>query len=456
LQKAVSGLHPDRSLDWARDVIEAMKLRAGLLLERAQGAYTFPHRTFQEYLAGAHLSSQENFAEKATQLVEAGALWREVTLLAVGRLVYFAGDKDKPLALVGELCPQQSTDDEAAWRKARLAGDVLVEIGLNRVKDSELGKHLGGHVRERLTELVKKGRLSAVERVRAGNTLAQLGDPRFRADAWYLPDDPMLGFIEIPAGTFLMGSDKEADSDAFDHELPQHEVELPTYYIGRYPVTVAQFRSFVEDSGHEPGDPDCLRGVPNHPFVWVSWHEAMAYCEWLTEKLRVWESGSVGAREENERFWQALRDGRLRVTLPSEAEWEKAARGIEGLIYPWGNKADPQSANYADTGIGSTSPVGCFSLGQSPDGCEDMSGNVWEWTRSLWGEEWDKPEFKYPHDPKDGREDANAPDQTLRVLRGGAFHDGPGYVRCASRYRDLSSLRDLDVVGFRVVSAPFS
>jgi len=88
-------------------VIEAIRLRAGLLLERAPEVFTFPHRTFQEYLAGAHLAAQADFARQASRLSEQGALWREVILLAVGRLVYLAGDTDKPLALVGELCPRR-------------------------------------------------------------------------------------------------------------------------------------------------------------------------------------------------------------------------------------------------------------------------------------------------------------------------------------------------------------
>jgi predicted NACHT family NTPase len=114
LQKALAGLHPEGSLDWAQQVIRAMKLRAGLLLERAPEVFTFPHRTFQEYLAGAHLSAQADFARQSGHLAAEGAVWREVVLLAVGRLVYLSGDIEKPLALVGELCPAQVVDDETA------------------------------------------------------------------------------------------------------------------------------------------------------------------------------------------------------------------------------------------------------------------------------------------------------------------------------------------------------
>ena len=365
LVKALAGLHPEGSLDWAGRVVGVMKLRAGLLVERRPEVYTFPHRTFQEYLAGAHLAAQSDFARQATALAEEGALWRQVILLAVGRLVYLGGDMDKPLALAGELCPARLHDDVLAWRKAWLAGEVLVEIGRQRVGDSTLGSDLLDRVRHRLVDLLAANALSPVERAEAADTLALLGDPRFRPDAWYLPDDALLGFVEIPAGPFTMGSDPDLDKYARKEELPQHELVLPTYYIGRFPVTVAQFRTYVEAGGRRPEDPDSLRDLPTRPIRWVTWYEALAYCEWLTATLRGWEHTP-------EPLASLLRVGddegrRWRVTLPSEAEWEKAARGADGRRYPWGNDGDPGRANYDETGIGSTSAVGCF-----PNGSESL------------------------------------------------------------------------------------
>ncbi len=260
------------------------------------------------------------------------------------------------------------------------------------------------------------------QRVSAGNALGYLGDPRLREDAWYLPDDPMLGFVEIPEGKFLMGSDPKRGQYAQDDGQPQHEVTLPTYYIARYPVTVAQFQAFVKTSGYKPADENSLRGVPNHPVIRVSWYDAVAYCDWLSDALKNWKDAPQVLAEK-------LRANQWHITLPSEAEWEKGARGIDGRIYPWGNKFDPDKANTHEVGLGTTSAVGCFPAGAGPYGVLDMSGNVWEWTRSLWGKKAETPDFKYPYVSADGRENLNAPNDVLRVVRGGSFYHFKGYAR---------------------------
>jgi energy-coupling factor transporter ATP-binding protein EcfA2 len=220
LHKTLMELHPDKSWDWAHEVVEVMKLRAGLLVERIPEVYAFPHRTFQEYLAGAHLSSEPDFAQQAARLAKEGAYWRDVILLGVGRLVYLTGDTAKPLALVAELCPAALADTDIAWRQVWLAGEVLLEIGLNRVNDSALGRELGERVRRGLVSLLSNGSLTPVEQASAGDTLAAIGDPRFHVDRWYLPDEPMLGFVEIPDGPFRIGSDQKRDSQAFGREAP--------------------------------------------------------------------------------------------------------------------------------------------------------------------------------------------------------------------------------------------
>ena len=198
---------------------------------------------------------------------------------------------------------QAGSISDETWREAVTAGKSLLESGPD----------VGTLLRETqgwLVALLRSGALSSSERVEAGNILAEIGDPRFRADAFYLPDEPLLGFVEIPAGSFMMGEGQQ-----------RHEVTLPTFYIGRYHVTVAQFRAFVEESGVEPGTPDTLRGRANHPVVWVSWYEARKYCEWLTRKL-AGLSLKDDMTEREQLFWQRLRRGSAVVTLPSETEWE--------------------------------------------------------------------------------------------------------------------------------------
>jgi len=148
LQNALMKLNND-DRNWAHRMIEVMKLRAGLLVERLPEVFTFPHRTFQEYLAGAYLADQKDFATRAAKLAtEAGAIWREVILLAVGKLVYKDGDTGKALLLVAELCPEALPATETGWRNVWLAGDALLEISVRRVeRESKFARSMLQRVR---------------------------------------------------------------------------------------------------------------------------------------------------------------------------------------------------------------------------------------------------------------------------------------------------------------------
>jgi formylglycine-generating enzyme required for sulfatase activity len=266
------------------------------------------------------------------------------------------------------------------------------------------------------------------------------GKQRFDLIHWFLPDDKTLGFIHVPAGTFWMGS-----NDLSEDESPLHEIGLPDYWISRYPTTVEQYRVYAEES-----DAIVLQTTERHPMVHVSWEDALRYCEWLNEKL---VSFSKRRKRQSDLF-RGLETGKLRVILPSEAEWEKAARGTDGRIYPWGDDFDPQKLNIDETGIGTTSPVGSFPRGASPYGIHDMAGNVWEWTRSIIGEWDDKKgelihEYNYPYVPNDGREDLRKNSKFMRVIRGGSFAHDRSDTPCAYRGWDQIDLRS-DTIGFRV------
>jgi formylglycine-generating enzyme required for sulfatase activity len=184
-------------------------------------------------------------------------------------------------------------------------------------------------------------------------------------------------FILIPAGTMIMGSDPARDHDAQTDEIPAHTLDITDFYIARYPVTNAQYRKYVEDTGHRPPlfwkDGAMPAGLEEHPVVGVSLQDAVAFCAWAR--------GKTG----------------LPVRLPTEAEWEKAARGTDGRLYPWGDQWEKGRCNSREAKLGATSPVGQFSpAGDSPYGVAEMGGNVQEWLISIFG--------PYPYDPADGRE----------------------------------------------------
>ncbi len=226
----------------------------------------------------------------------------------------------------------------------------------------------------------------------------------------------------VPAGVFTMGSDKSRDQQAYDDETPQYPVEVDGFAIGQHPVTVAEYACAVQAKA--VGEPEKIADVdwatqqthPDHPVVCISWKDAMAYVRWLA-KL----TGQP---------WR----------LPTEAEWEKAARGTDGRIYPWGDTFDKARCNTGESGIGTTTPVGSYSSGESPYHVQDMAGNVLEWTSSVY-----KP---YPYTVSDGREDENSTEN--RILRGGSWFINQQHARAAYRLSD--SPRNFVVgVGLRLV-----
>jgi len=253
-----------------------------------------------------------------------------------------------------------------------------------------------------------------------------------------------------------MGS-KDSDKEASDGEKPQHKVKLSEYYIARYPVTVAQYRPFNEDRRTEVDD-DC--GVKqarryNHPVESVSWTKAVKYCAWLTGKLRE-------CRNLPEAFHDLVVNRGYIIALPTEAEWEKAARGTDGKSYPWGNSIDGKKANYDEIGLKETSPVGCFPEGASPYGCMDMAGNVWEWCH----DEWEACPYRHRVDGiEDPGYDERLSDWTKglvnmvgrnrdRVMRGGSWCSSARVCRSAFRNWVGGSDGRIGFHGFRVCLVP--
>jgi 3',5'-cyclic AMP phosphodiesterase CpdA len=274
----------------AADFLEYVDQRAGLLVGRGGEpgrplTYSFPHRTFQEYLAGCYMVGQRHVAREFFTRAGEGDYWSLVALLGAEELQYNRRNTVGLLDLAYRLCPSTPPTDEKSRRALLWSGQMAVLAGRDEVeRDIESpdgGKCYLERLIPRLVSLMTSD-LVALERAEAGHVLAKLGDPRFRSDQWYLPDEPLFGFVEIPKGPFQMGIDKKRDPRAYDAEISQHEVTLPKYYIARYPVTVAQFKAFVKDSRYQLQNEKSLKGMDNHPVVFVTWYDAVAYCEWLT------------------------------------------------------------------------------------------------------------------------------------------------------------------------------
>jgi formylglycine-generating enzyme required for sulfatase activity len=248
-----------------------------------------------------------------------------------------------------------------------------------------------------------------------------------------LPFEPEM--ILIPAGGFIMGSDIEKDPKAHEDEFPWHVVYLPDYSLAKTPVTNAQYEAFVQaTSYHEPewwvnGEPQSHE--MERPVTYVSWNDAVAYCRWLSTTTGKW------------------------FRLPTEAEWEKGARGTDGRIYPWGNEWDPSRCNSAKNTRDRTTPVGTYPEGASPYGLLDLAGNAREWTSTIWRKNLleKDTEYRYPYDPDDGREQKTVPKETSpsnvwRIQRSYRYASEVT-ARCA--FREYSGPDDRQSgLGFRV------
>lgn len=232
-------------------------------------------------------------------------------------------------------------------------------------------------------------------------------------------DGLQMNMVFIPGGPFLIGQGPAA-----------HSLHMPSFSVARYPLTNAQYRCFIKAGGYEdprdwtkagwawlrregiqrPEGWDELAPRDDHPVVGVSWYEAVAYARWAHARL------------------------------PTEAEWERAARGEEGWVYPWRDEPDPSRCNTREGGPQGTTPVGHYSpLGDSSYGLADMVGNVWEWCSSLF--------WPYPYRADDGREDPEA--MGYRVLRGGSYLTPISVADCTVRSW-LAPHERADNIGFRL------
>lgn len=454
----------------AKSFLHDEELDSGIVVGRGADL-RFWHLTFQEYLAAKVISGLRD--KNRDPLLLGGQPprlyqpeWREVVLLLAGILYGPGPDRVDGLveAILEDLFglddmrpadhPRGEPDLGDQARCLGLLGAVLRDLSpfgyqpadkrYRRLKNNVLG----------IFQPEGAARVPLQLRTVAAEALGRAGDPRsgvgLMTDYHGIPD---ILWCDIPGGTLQMGSfageerAKENEYGPGGNPLP---VPVAAFRIAAYPVTCAQFRPFVEGDGYsnpaywteagwkwkeaekksEPYFWDDLRwNIDNHPVVGVSWYEAVAWCRWYTARLR--ELGLLGQSQE--------------IRLPTEAEWEWAARGPDRHQYPWGDYWRDDACNYKEAGVGHTTAVGLFPAGVArwfagPNGpvCHDLAGNVWEWCSTKWRESYAKPS-----------------DETLkgsgpRVLRGGAFWSEQDRVRCVSRGRDDPRHGD-DYWGFRCV-----
>jgi formylglycine-generating enzyme required for sulfatase activity len=287
---------------------------------------------------------------------------------------------------------------------------------------------------------------SPQQRLAAGKRLGELGDPRpgvgLRPSASSGQPLPDIAWVEIPE----MGAQGRRE---FIYQENERRVE-PTFWMAKYPITYRQFQAFVDDPDGM-ANPRWWQGLAetdnqdygqyfefwNHPRETVTWYQAVAFCRWLTAQ----------AKEHPDLLPAALRRrSDWQITLPTEWQWVKAARGHHGRLYPWGAEYIQGYANVDETEKGdgphnlqSTSAVGLYPQGATPEGILDLSGNVWEWCLN----EYDNPErFQESGDE-------------IRALRGGSWYWDAASASASARGRDNPWFRSNNY-GFRVVVVPIS
>jgi len=477
------GAEKETAQQKASDFLDLVARRGGLLRQDGK-SYDFYIRRFREFLAGHHMAQklEEQWIPVLQKHVHGKSdQWIEPLLLAVGFLAYSNDNKAKKLM---QCLMDTAQDPDRHDYALTIAGVALADILKN---PTEQVKNLFAVEKKQLPEMLKgileknPPTVGVDLRYRLGLALGEIGDPRFTISLEKDVKVILPEMVSIPAGVFRMGTSeedekiiKEQEAQSWGDEKPAHDVLLSEYSIGKYPVTNAEYRCFWEQGGYDPqatwwsetgrkwrtgaweSDLSWLpdeetrkqwkewlaerpverRDRPfwwdnpkwngsNLPVVGVSWFEVEAYCNWLSR---------ITAKQ---------------FRLPTEAQWEHAARGAEGFLWAWDNEWDSGKANTdeAEKKIGGTSPVGMYPNGASSYKAQDMIGNVWEWCLDWYSED----EYR---NRKDGVLDPRGPQSgSARVLRGGSWSDNRNYARCASRFGSEPDLFD-DYLGFRLVCSP--
>jgi formylglycine-generating enzyme required for sulfatase activity len=424
-------------------LIPYLSENAGVLISPGQDTekdvFHFAHRTFQEYLAAVHICKicleADNYKLLNQLITSKPQLWR-LPISLVGDILSHTRQKSKLWALLGDLLEDEAPQERysmswwLAWFGAQIVEEqeLYLEKGLNRRTEQPVHDALVQWLRR----LIEQEALEPIERASCGNVLGLLGDFEegvgLRHDG--LPD--IKWGKEIKAASYTIGM-KETDFSYLDFQ----EITLKHgYRLAKYPVTVIQFQAFVDatdgmrsgewwnelETQNEPDDLDFK--YSNHPCINVSWYQAVAFCRWLTKKYR--DAG--------------LLEAGLEIRLPTEQEWEIAARYPDGRFWPYGNEEDLSKMNAHETGIYWTTAVGSFPSGRNEVlDLWDLVGNVWEWCLT-----------KY----EDG---SNLIDTSgdIRVIRGGSVTSDSMFASAVARYYDYPTDPKY-MAGFRLcVSAKY-
>jgi formylglycine-generating enzyme required for sulfatase activity len=456
-----SSTGPRRRAEVTRRSAEFLHLlseETGLIQDEGDGQYVLPHLTFEEYLAACHLEYRDDVQPIYQQWQTAPDRWREVILLLMGRLLRhnkFNMILSWLRLLLEKRCGKVDKSPVQHQRDAYMAALCYQEIGQrtyleDRVDVLDLEQRMVAALVALLQD--REQPLPVAQRVEAGFLLSDLevGDPRFpvtpqewqreweRAQA----GDTSGYWCRVKGGTYRISGWKKGEAYA--------DIPLPTFWIARYPVTVAQYAAFIAAGGYDNkkywtsngwkwkqkekreqpwrwGNAD-YRGS-NQAVIGVTWYEATAYAQWLHTQL------------------DSVLPARAQVRLPTEAEWEAAAAydrpGKHHRIYPWGDTpaATPELAIEKESGLGKPAPVGCCPAGAAACGAVDMVGNVWEVTSSSYR--------RYPAQSGKVINDADSSERDT-VWRGGSYWSELDIIRCAVRYWDYPDLDE----GIRVVLLP--
>jgi formylglycine-generating enzyme required for sulfatase activity len=396
-------------------LLNEIELQYGLLKRVSEGEMGFVHLSYQEFLAARYIFYMDmdysQFLKKSW--------WEETLVLYIGLVSQKSKDKanNKANNIVKEILNRSPQDMKNLHRVWLLGARALRDI-----QEDKREAAVTALAREKLLTIIHS-KVFQKEHLEAGEILGILGDPRIKP--------PPL--VRVTAGEFIMGSDE------IKRAHYSHRVYLDEFFIGKYPVTNEEFKVFIEDDGYEKKEfwtPEgwqwrTVKNIlepllwyermwngPNFPVVGVSWYEAAAYARWLSRNTK-----------EN-------------YVLPREAQWEKAARGSSGLIYPWGNEFDKNLCNSSESGLHRSSPAGVIPGGESHYGCMDMAGNVREWCADWHGEDYYKegPVKNPPGRLKD----------IGRVTHGGSWLNDAQYCQAAHRLWHLPHKR-FEFLGFRMV-----